>query len=119
MPSSSSRKDLIHFAAGSTYAEYIAVAIEHANLPNGTPVEINKLQLFNTPLKVLITYAGGTVADTLLEKYARMIGRADVFADFSTHRKQLVIFGPPGNRTPDSLKWRYYVYNGSAFVDIS
>jgi len=46
-------KDLDYFNADQTYAKCIAVAYEHENAWKGTAVEMNKLQLFNAPLKVL------------------------------------------------------------------
>jgi len=111
-------KDTIHFGPEKTYAKYVAVALEHENIPTDTAIEMNKLQLFNAPLKVLITYAGGSNAERLLEKYARIMAGADVFSDFTTERKQLVIFGPPGSRPPARLHWTFHVYENGAFVTL-
>ena len=41
----------------SGYAKWISVALEHATQSAKTHEEINKLQTYNAPLKVLITYA--------------------------------------------------------------
>ncbi len=79
---------------------------------------MNKLQLFNTPLKVLVTYAGGSKADALVDKYARIMTNADVFSDFTTQRKQLVIFGPPGKNPPVRINWSYHVYKQGRFIQI-
>ena len=115
-------KDNVHFAVDRVYAKYISVALEHENTPFAkgcdTAVEMNKLQLFNTPLKVLITYANGAKAKELLDKYARIMISADVFSDFTTQRKQLVIFGPPGNNPPARINWSYHVYEQGRFIQI-
>ena len=47
----------------TTYAKWISVALEHAIRPSHTHEEINKLQVFNSPLKVLITYAAEGTRD--------------------------------------------------------
>jgi len=74
---------------------------------------LNKLQSFNVPLKVLITYAAeGTETDSLLQRYEKVMSAADVFNDFDTLRKQLVIFG-----TPNTVReWRFYAYESDGFV---
>jgi hypothetical protein len=97
----------------TTYAKWISVALEHANKPTKTHEEINKLQMFNAPLKVLITYAAeGAEGDSLLRKYEAVISESDVFNDIATLRQQLVIFG-----TPKPLReWRFYVYESDGFV---
>src|SRR5271165_4100552 len=78
----------------TTYAKWISVALEHANKPTKTHEEINKLQMFNAPLKVLITYAAeGDESDLLLRKYEAVMSDSDVFNDIATLRQQLVIFG--------------------------
>ena len=54
----------------ATYANWISVAIEHENDSSRPQETMNKLQLLNAPLKVLITYAAlGAVATA--EKQAR------------------------------------------------
>jgi hypothetical protein len=74
---------------------------------------MNKLQLFNAPLKVLITYApAGAATESLLRKYEKIIGASDVFHDVATLRQQLVIIG-----TPKSVaEWRLYAYENDGFV---
>ena len=111
-------KDTVHFGPDKTYAKYISVALEHENIPTDTAIEMNKLQLFNTPLKVLITYGNGNNAEMFLEKYARIVADADVFSDFTTKRRQLVIFGPAGSRPPAQLNWSFYVYANGSFVSL-
>lgn len=102
-----------NFGKYTTYARWISVALEHANNPAKTLEAINKLQMFNAPLKVLITYAAeGAESDSLLRKYEAVIGESDVFNDIATPRQQLVIFG-----TPRALReWRFYVYESDGFV---
>ena len=76
---------------------------------------MNKLQLFNAPLKVLITYTQTELErKTYLDRYAKIIKWADIFNDFSTHRKQIVIFG---SRDEDykAVVWHCYVYDKSGF----
>jgi hypothetical protein len=86
--------DTKHFRSDTTYAKYIAVAIEHENDAGTTAEEMNKLQLFSTPLRVLITYPwSATHASKLLERYAGIIRESDIFSDVTTLRRQLVIFG--------------------------
>ena len=46
-----------HVRAHAMYARWISVAIEHEREARTTYREINKLELFNVPLKVLITHA--------------------------------------------------------------
>jgi hypothetical protein len=97
----------------TTYAKWISVALEHANRPSRTHEEINKLQMFNAPLKVLITYVEeGAEAESLLGKYEAVIKEADIFNDIATLRKQLVVLG-----SPQSVRgWRFYVYESDGFV---
>jgi hypothetical protein len=101
------------FGKYATYAKWISVALAHVSKPAKTLEEINKLQMFNAPLKVLITYpADGAEADSLLRKYETVIGESDVFNDIATLRQQLVIFG-----TPKTLaEWRFHVYENDGFV---
>ena len=97
----------------TAYAQWISVALEHAAKASTTHEEINKLQLFNVALKVLITYAAeGGETDSLLRRYEKIMSAADVFNDFATLKKQLVIFG-----TPKTVRdWRFYVYESDGFV---
>ncbi len=65
-----------HIGNHATYAKWISVALEHENTGAHSHETINKLQLFNAPLKVLITYAAeGTETDSLLRKYETDHGR--------------------------------------------
>ena len=97
----------------TTYVKWISVALQHANRPANTHEDIHKLQIFNSPLKVLVTYAAeGEETDALLQKYESVIRDADVFDDIAILRQQLVIFGTP--RTV--REWRFYVYERDGFV---
>jgi hypothetical protein len=99
--------------ANAMYARWISAAIEHERDARTTYREMNKLQLFNVPLKVLITYAAeGAEADSLLRSYEGIIRAADVFDDFATLRRQLVIFGTPGT----AREWRFFAYESDGFV---
>jgi hypothetical protein len=97
----------------ATYANWISVAIEHETDPARAQEKMNKLQSFNAPLKVLITYAAdGPATDTLLKKYENLIKASDVFNDVATLRQQLVILG-----TPKTVReWRFYAYENDGFV---
>jgi hypothetical protein len=97
----------------ATYANWISVAIEHENEASRAHETMNKLQLFNAPLKVLITYvAEGPATDALLRKYESIISASDVFKDVATLRQQLVILGNPRRAGP----WRFYAYENEGFV---
>ena len=97
----------------ATYANWITVAIEHENDASRAHEKMNKLQSFNAPLKVLITYAAeGAASENLLRKYENLIKSSDVFNDVATLRQQLVILG-----TPKTVReWRYYAYENDGFV---
>jgi hypothetical protein len=97
----------------ATYANWISVAIEHENDSSRAHEQINKLQSFNAPLKVLITYAAdGAASEGLLRKYESLIKSSDVFNDVATLRQQLVILG-----TPKTVReWRFYAYENDGFV---
>ncbi len=97
----------------ATYANWISVAIEHENDSSRAHEKMNKLQSFNAPLKVLITYAAeGTASEALLRNYENLIRASDVFNDIATLRQQLVILG-----TPKTVReWRYYAYENDGFV---
>ena len=111
-----SDKDVKHFPEASTYAKSIAVALEHENVLKGSCVEMNKLQLFNAPLKVLITYArAGFGLEEFLQKYAEIVRDADVFGDFSNRNRQLVIFGDLVDGSPT---WKFFVYQDLDFIPI-
>lgn len=76
---------------------------------------MNKLQLLNAPLKVLIAYPGNReYASMLLGQYAEIIADADPFEDIDTLRRQLVIFG----FKEDILRWDAYAYAGRSFTPV-
>jgi len=67
-------------------------------------------------LKVLITYAqDSTVRNFHLTRYAKIVQGADLFGDFATLRRQLVIFGSIAN---DVITWHFYAYESSGFQEI-
>lgn len=106
--------DHVHFPENSRYAKYIVVAIEHENDCDSSVIEMNKLQIYNAPLKVLITYCDSDKkTEEQLAKYSIIMNDADVFSDFDYLRRQLVIFGRLKGPIVD---WNYYVYDGSRFV---
>jgi hypothetical protein len=97
----------------ASYANWVSVAIEHENDASKAHETMNKLQLFNAPLKVLITYApSGAATDSLLRKYENIIRASDVFNDVATLRQQLVIIGTPKT----VAEWRMYAYENDGFV---
>jgi hypothetical protein len=102
-----------NFGNYTAYAKWISVAIEHENNGLKAHESTSKLQVFNAPLKVLITYAAeGAETDTLLARIERVMSESDVFNDFATLRQQLLILGTP--RT--IRKWRFYAYESDGFV---
>ena len=108
-------KDTEHFSEEAVYAKYIAIAIEHENYVIGSEAEINKLQLFNVPLKVLITYTGEETFNYYLDRYTKIIKDADIFDDISTTRRQLVVFGTgDGN----AANWHFFCYEDGNFVQL-
>jgi hypothetical protein len=109
-------KDVEHFPADHTYAKYVAVALEHENVVTTSCTEMNKLQLFNAPLKVLITYAPGSDMENSLAKYAKIVRNADCFGDIATLRRQVVLFG---DMSQNAQIWRSFVYEGEGFVPLT
>ena len=108
--------DRVHFPSQSTYAKWISIALEHENVLKGSCVEMNKLQLFNTPLKVLITYARpGRESKEYLDKYTDIIRSADIWGDIASQRRQLVVFGDMPELAP---KWYGHAYEQNGFVQI-
>jgi hypothetical protein len=109
-------RDSDHFGPTTTYAKYINIALEHEHDVTGTAVEMNKLQLFNAPLKVLITYAQtDQLRSFYLDRYVKIINEADIFTDFSTLRRTLVIFG---SLLENVVTWHFYAYESSGFQSI-
>ncbi len=109
-------RDTESFGPQSNYAKCFSVALEHENDISGTAVEMNKLQLFNAPLKVLITYADTEAQRAYyLECYARIVREADIFGDFTTLRRQLVIFG---SRDDCNAYWHFYTFEEDGFREL-
>jgi hypothetical protein len=97
----------------ASYANWVSVAIEHENDSSRAQETMNKLQMFNAPLKVLITYAAsGAATESLLRKYENTVKASDVFNDVATLRQQLVIIGTPKT----AGDWRMYAYENDGFV---
>jgi hypothetical protein len=97
----------------ASYANWVSVAIEHENDASQAHETMNKLQLFNAPLKVLITYTPvGQATDSLLRKYENIIKASDVFNDVATLRQQMVILGT----AKAVAEWRLYAYENDGFV---
>ena len=109
-------RDTEHFPETSYHAKNICVALEHENNITKSVEEMNKLQLFNTPLKVLITYNphASERADQLA-RYTKILRDADVFGDFATHRRQMVVFG---DKQEAKVHWQFYVYETTGFQEI-
>lgn len=109
-------RDTEHFGAQTTYATHIGIALEHENDIRGTAIEMNKLQLFNAPLKVLITYCQtASERDFYLQCYVKILRAGDIFSDFATLRRHLVIFGSIDETTP---RWHFYAYESSGFQEL-
>jgi hypothetical protein len=87
-------------------------AIEVENEARSSVIEMNKLVLFNTPLKVLVTYPKPAAVRQLLAEFADIARRGDAFGDFATLRRHLVILGM------SPRQWTYYEYDGRAFSGI-
>ena len=108
------KQDTKHFKKKyEFFAEYIAVAVEHEGYGKSSLSEMNKLSIWNTPLKVLITYCAKKEEDNLLEKYAEILVKADIFKRFSKYNRHLVIFGFKESET--KLSWKFYTFNGAGF----
>lgn len=109
-------KDTDNFQPPVENAKYIAVAIEHEHVLSGSAQEMNKLQLFNAPLKVLITYDMNDVERAkYLRIYEAIIASADVFEDIVSLRRQLVLIGRLIDR---QIGWSAYTYERTGFVAV-
>jgi len=95
--------------------ECILVAIEHETQAQTSIEEMNKLAILNAPLKVLITYEERQKQAEYLGTYAEMLHAADVFEDFGTLRRHLVIFG---DRRGQKINWSFHLFNGNSFDEI-
>jgi len=106
---------------GEGYPEQLSVVIEHENAiggaRGGAHHEVNKLSIFNSPLKVLITYPYESTRHDRLAGYAEILQRADTFSDFSTKRRFVVIFGL-WSLEDESVRWEIYVYRSGKFVPL-
>jgi hypothetical protein len=110
-------RDTEHFP-NATYATYIVIALEHENDIGGSAIEMNKLQLFNAPLKVLITYCSASERDFYLQRYSKILQAGDIFGDFATLRRHLVIFGSLQGPEATAVNWNFYAYEPSGFHEL-
>jgi len=112
-------KNTTYFPKNSTYAEYLSVAVEHENIANYSHNEINKLSFINSPLKVLITYPlNKDKGKLLLLDYADILKRADIFDEFSTSKRHLVVFGLTDKEDKHNINWEFYIYHFGNFMTI-
>jgi hypothetical protein len=100
---------------GYLMAEQLAVVIEHENNVGTAQEEMNKLSVYNSPLKVLFTYPEEEGVEDCSRMYADILRRADVFNDFTLHRRHLVIFG---FMPKQDVRWESYVYRLGEFVPL-
>jgi hypothetical protein len=109
------QRETEHVRPNAAYAKWICVALEHETDVHNSYKEMNKLQLLNVPLKVLITYASeGFETDLLLRNYQRILRAADVYEDFATTRRQLLILGTPKT----ARDWHFFAYESDGFVQM-
>jgi hypothetical protein len=92
------------------YARYFTVIFEHENDTKTSYIEMNKLTLFNAPLKVLITYPPKNKKATgnIIEKYSEIVQEADV----PNSQRHMVIFGIRNN---EKIEWENYLYENGKF----
>lgn len=109
--------DSINFVPDDWWvAEQLAVVVEHENSAVGAEKEMNKLTIFDSPLKVLITYPRNREhALGCLITYADIVQRADTFDDFTTKRRHLVIFGYESEL---GMTWESFAYRSEKFVPL-
>ncbi len=106
-------RDSDHFGDSAIHAKCLSIAVEHEHVLAGTEVEMNKLQLFNASLKVLITYPQtDELRGMYLDRYTKIVREADIFSDFATLRRALVVFGQLSGH---EITWSFYAYEASGF----
>lgn len=105
-----------HYPEEPPYAQYLAIVLEHENVASGAYEEVYKLSTYNSPLKVLITYPDKKKHQHYLDEYTEILKKSDVFEDFVTKRKHLMIFG---NKNKDKIDWRYYLWTDKGFTEIN
>jgi len=110
-------KDEKHFPSNSFYVNNISIALEHEYDAKNAVGEVNKLTIINAPLRVLITYPKEDKINSHLKEYIEIIRDADVFDDFSTQRKFMVVFGPV--EKPQKIDcWKFFIYDNGNFKEI-
>jgi len=92
----------------------VSIAVEHEQSAEGARREAWTLSLLNVPLKVLVTYPEPGDEDEVLDSYATVLEATDIFHDFDTLKRQVVVFGF-GDR---GIEWHYYVNSRSGFVPL-
>jgi len=120
--------DAVYYSKKENSNRYFHVAIEHENYGGHAHEELEKLSLFNVPLKVLITYLyyGEDNVESFLKQWSdSVILEMDYFKDFAYKRRQLLIIG---RRNPyETMEnqseihrinpaWTSYIFNGGEFV---
>ena len=63
----------------------------------------------------MITYPDNKKHQDYLDDYTEILKKSDVFEDFITKRKHLMIFG---NKNKDKIDWRYYLWTSEGFTEI-
>jgi hypothetical protein len=106
-------------------ADYLNVAIEHENYSRRAVYQINKLSIFNAPLKVLIIYPGRPSKrgepeqEGLLRLCSETVRAADTLGDFSHTRRQMIVLGSDQSMPEMGLlAWRYFLYEHGSFVQL-
>jgi hypothetical protein len=114
---------------GSNTPNAIAIALEHEGTLSSSFTEVNSLQLFNAPLKVLITYTPGdpkvdprhskTIRENYLKAFHERVMKSDIFRDFVTLRRFLVVIGGIREEAGEyHIDWHFYVYAASDFIEL-
>ena len=106
-----------YFGPKAAYAEYIAIAFEHENDFKTSYEEMNKLAIFSSELKVLVTYPEPKDEKELLLEYEDILKKADIFGNFGTLQNYLIIFGFL-KKIRKKIDWRFYSYTIKGFEEI-
>lgn len=109
-------QDTSHFPSDVMNATYFEVALEHEHDITRTAQEMIKLQVFNAPLKVLITYdTSDQERNSHLMQYEEIVKAADIFSDAASRGRQLVVFG---RKNDANIEWSTYVYEKTGFMPL-
>ncbi len=89
-------------------ASFLSLVIEHENLCDTSPQEINRLLAASASLKVLVTYPSSGHEQEWLNKYAKQIEIFDdIWPGYSAQQRLVVIFGNADEE--NKSVWKYYV----------